>query len=93
MAGDMGMVFMPSALPLEVGLDGEVVPVGMYKLNILVCSDDEDIFDYLLRIATRYMHFRVFQDDRLTCFELKQKASCLLYRFVLACREDAELEM
>ena len=69
MAHDMDTVFKPSALPLEVGLNGEVVAVGAYKLNNPVFADDKAAFDYMLRIAKRDLQLRGFRDDRITSFE------------------------
>ena len=88
-----GAVFLTSALPLLLDDSGAVLQLGSFVEGSPVFGTDRAAFDYLMAIAKRDLQYRGMRGDRVNCFEYKQEANFLLYRRVLASKDDHELEM
>ena len=88
-----GFVFDEGALPWYAGEGGHLERVGVYSQGAHVFPDDASAFEYLLRIAKRDLEYRGMREDRVRCFEYKQRANFLLNRLVSACTDETTMEM
>ena len=83
---ESGVWFTTSSLPTMVSDSGThetlATLTGSENPGDKVFEDDEQVFKYMMAVATRDLQYRGMRDDRLASFRHKQRANFLMYRDV-----------